>query len=66
MSLTFKSSGSTTWAQFTAANIGKQAAFTLDSKVVSAPVVQGATPRAAPPRSPVTSRRRRRRNSRTP
>jgi len=44
VSLTFKSSGSTTWAQFTAANIGKQAAFTLDSKVVSAPVVQGATP----------------------
>ncbi len=44
VSLTFKSSGSTTWAQFTSANIGKQAAFTLDSKVVSAPVVQGATP----------------------
>ncbi|MFC9517448.1 protein translocase subunit SecD [Nocardiaceae bacterium NPDC056970] len=44
VSLSFKSSGSTTWAQFTAANIGKQAAFTLDSKVVSAPVVQGATP----------------------
>jgi len=44
VSLSFKSSGSTTWAQFTGANIGKQAAFTLDSKVVSAPVVQGATP----------------------
>ncbi|MFD4292311.1 protein translocase subunit SecD [Rhodococcus sp. NPDC058505] len=44
VSLTFKSGGSSTWAQFTAANIGKQAAFTLDSKVVSAPVVQGATP----------------------
>ncbi|MGW0175313.1 protein translocase subunit SecD [Rhodococcus sp. NPDC003322] len=44
VSLTFKSGGSNTWAQFTAANIGKQAAFTLDSKVVSAPVVQGATP----------------------
>ncbi|WP_051919313.1 protein translocase subunit SecD, partial [Prescottella defluvii] len=44
VSLSFKSSGSTTWAQFTSANIGKQAAFTLDSKVVSAPVVQGATP----------------------
>ncbi|MBM9836024.1 protein translocase subunit SecD [Rhodococcus hoagii] len=44
VSLSFKSSGSSTWAQFTAANIGKQAAFTLDSKVVSAPVVQGATP----------------------
>lgn len=44
VSLSFKSSGSSTWAQFTSSNIGKQAAFTLDSKVVSAPVVQGATP----------------------
>ncbi|MEE2032725.1 protein translocase subunit SecD [Rhodococcus chondri] len=44
VSLTFDNEGSTTWAQFTAANIGKQAAFTLDSKVVSAPVIQGATP----------------------
>ncbi|WP_137724460.1 protein translocase subunit SecD [Prescottella subtropica] len=44
VSLSFKSGGSSTWAQFTADNIGKQAAFTLDSKVVSAPVVQGATP----------------------
>ncbi|MFE3293144.1 protein translocase subunit SecD [Rhodococcus sp. NPDC059234] len=44
VSLSFKSGGSNTWAQFTAANIGKQAAFTLDSKVVSAPVIQGATP----------------------
>lgn len=44
VSLTFKSGGSDTWAKFTATNIGKQAAFTLDSRVVSAPVVQGATP----------------------
>lgn len=44
VSLTFDSEGSNTWAQFTAANIGKQAAFTLDSQVVSAPVIQGATP----------------------
>nr|WP_206037545.1 protein translocase subunit SecD [Rhodococcus sp. HNM0569] len=44
VSLEFKSEGSDTWAAFTAQNIGKQAAFTLDSKVVSAPVVQGATP----------------------
>ncbi|MEU5840548.1 protein translocase subunit SecD [Rhodococcus sp. NPDC047139] len=44
VSLTFDSEGSTTWAQFTAANIGQQAAFVLDSKVVSAPVIQGATP----------------------
>ncbi|MFD1813972.1 protein translocase subunit SecD [Rhodococcus gannanensis] len=44
VSLEFKSDASNTWAQFTSANIGKQAAFTLDSKVVSAPVIQGATP----------------------
>ncbi|MFF0813947.1 protein translocase subunit SecD [Rhodococcus sp. NPDC003318] len=44
VSLTFKSDASNTWAQFTSANIGQQAAFTLDSKVVSAPVIQGATP----------------------
>ncbi|MCQ4118648.1 protein translocase subunit SecD [Rhodococcus tibetensis] len=44
VSLTFKTEGSNTWAAFTSQNIGKQAAFTLDSKVVSAPVVQGATP----------------------
>lgn len=44
VSLTFDSAGSTTWAQYTAANIGSQAAFVLDSKVVSAPVIQGATP----------------------
>ncbi|MGV9732728.1 protein translocase subunit SecD [Rhodococcus aetherivorans] len=44
VSLTFDSEGSSTWAQFTAASIGQQAAFVLDSKVVSAPVIQGATP----------------------
>ncbi|MFE5642878.1 protein translocase subunit SecD [Rhodococcus sp. NPDC056516] len=44
ISLSFKTSGSNTWAEFTSANIGKQAAFTLDSKVVSAPTIQGATP----------------------
>ncbi|WP_174565302.1 protein translocase subunit SecD [Rhodococcoides yunnanense] len=44
VSLSFDSEGSNTWAQFTGANIGKQAAFTLDSKVVSAPQIQGATP----------------------
>lgn len=44
VSLTFDSEGSNTWAQFTAANIGSNAAFVLDSKVVSAPVIQGATP----------------------
>ncbi|KQU47744.1 preprotein translocase subunit SecD [Rhodococcus sp. Leaf278] len=44
VSLTFDSDGSNTWAQFTAANLQKQAAFVLDSKVISAPVIQGATP----------------------
>ncbi|TSD94662.1 protein translocase subunit SecD [Skermania sp. ID1734] len=44
VSLTFKSAASETWAKFTSQNIGKQAAFTLDSKVVSDPVIQGATP----------------------
>lgn len=44
ISLSFKTAGSNTWAQFTSANIGKQAAFVLDSKVVSAPTIQGATP----------------------
>ena len=44
VSLNFKSGGSNTWARFTSENIGKQAAFVLDSKVVSAPVIQGATP----------------------
>ncbi len=44
VSLKFKSAASDTWAKFTSENLGKQAAFTLDSKVVSAPVIQGATP----------------------
>ena len=44
VSLSFDSEGSNTWAKFTAENIGSQAAFTLDSKVVSAPQIQGATP----------------------
>lgn len=44
VSLQFKSAASDTWAKFTSENLGKQAAFTLDSKVVSAPVIQGATP----------------------
>ncbi|GGF41264.1 hypothetical protein GCM10007298_41290 [Williamsia phyllosphaerae] len=30
------------WPQYTGANIGKQTAFTLDSRVVSAPQIQGA------------------------
>lgn len=36
--------GSSTWAQLTSAMIGQQIAITLDSQVISAPVIQGATP----------------------
>ena len=40
----FKSDASTIWADFTAANVGTQTAFVLDSKVVSAPEIQEAIP----------------------
>jgi preprotein translocase subunit SecD len=40
----FKSAASNTWADFTAAHIGTQTAFTLDSQVVSAPMIQEAIP----------------------
>lgn len=36
--------GSQTWAQLTSAMIGQQIAITLDSQIISAPVIQGATP----------------------
>jgi preprotein translocase subunit SecD len=42
--LTFKGDGSKIWADFTAANVGTQTAFVLDSKVVSAPAIQEAIP----------------------
>ncbi len=42
--LQFKSEGSDTWANFTAANVGTQTAFTLDSQVVSAPQINEAIP----------------------
>jgi preprotein translocase subunit SecD len=42
VSLDFKSEGSKIWADFTSANVGKQAAFTLDTKVVSAPNIESA------------------------
>ena len=38
----FKSSGSKTWADFTSANVGQQAAFVLDGEVVSAPRINTA------------------------
>lgn len=40
----FKSGAADRWADFTANNIGTQTAFTLDSQVVSAPVIQEAIP----------------------
>lgn len=42
--LEFKDEASKTWADFTAANIGTQTAFTLDSQVVSAPQIREAIP----------------------
>jgi preprotein translocase subunit SecD len=40
----FRSGASNTWADFTAAHIGTQTAFTLDSQVVSAPQIREAIP----------------------
>jgi preprotein translocase subunit SecD len=40
--LDFKSGGRSTWAEYTAANVGRNVAFTLDGRVISAPVIQGA------------------------
>ncbi len=42
--LEFKDEASKTWGDFTAANVGTQTAFTLDSKVVSAPQIREAIP----------------------
>jgi len=42
--LEFKPDATQTWADFTAANVGTQTAFVLDSKVVSAPQIQEAIP----------------------
>ncbi|WP_019194519.1 protein translocase subunit SecD [Corynebacterium timonense] len=39
-----ESNGSQTWAQLTSEMIGQRIAITLDSQVISAPVIQGATP----------------------
>ncbi|OBG21730.1 protein-export membrane protein SecD [Mycolicibacterium celeriflavum] len=40
----FKSEGAKIWADFTAANVGTQTAFVLDSKVMSAPEIREAIP----------------------
>ncbi|SON63535.1 hypothetical protein MSIMFI_05066 [Mycobacterium simulans] len=42
--LQFKSGAATVWADYTAAHVGTQTAFTLDSQVVSAPVINEAIP----------------------
>ncbi|TAM66340.1 protein translocase subunit SecD [Mycobacterium sp.] len=42
--LQFKQAAANTWADFTAAHIGTQTAFALDSQVVSAPMIQEAIP----------------------
>jgi len=42
--LEFKDDAATTWGDFTAANIGTQTAFTLDSQVVSASQIREAIP----------------------
>ena len=42
--LEFQEEAAKTWADFTAANIGTQTAFTLDSQVVSAPQIREAIP----------------------
>lgn len=42
--LEFKPDGASTWAEFTAQNVGTQTAFVLDSEVVSAPEIREAIP----------------------
>lgn len=42
VNLTFTGEGSETWGQYTAANVGQQAAFVLDTSVVSAPTINSA------------------------
>lgn len=40
VNLSFKSAGTKTWADFTSKNVNQQAAFVLDTQVVSAPNIQ--------------------------
>ena len=42
VNLNFKSAGSKIWADYTASHVGKQAAFVLDTQVVSAPSIREA------------------------
>lgn len=40
VSVEFDNEGSTTWADYTGANVGARVAFTLDQRVLTAPVIQ--------------------------
>nr|WP_246324858.1 protein translocase subunit SecD [Petropleomorpha daqingensis] len=40
--LDFNNKAENTWAEYTAANVGKNVAFTLDGRVISAPTIQSA------------------------
>lgn len=42
--LDFKTTGGNIWAEYTSKNVGKQAAFVLDTQVVSAPTIQEPIP----------------------
>ena len=42
VNMTFKSQGYATWSSYTAANVGKLTAMTLDGQVISAPRINGA------------------------
>lgn len=44
INMQFKSGGADTWAKYTAANVGKQTAFTLDGEVLSAPAIRSYIP----------------------
>jgi preprotein translocase subunit SecD len=44
VNLKFKSAAANTWADYTAAHVGTQTAFVLDSQVVSAPTIREAIP----------------------
>ncbi|MET0133493.1 MAG: protein translocase subunit SecD [Kibdelosporangium sp.] len=44
VNLTFNGTGADIWSSFTSANVGQRAAFVLDTKVVSAPNINGPIP----------------------
>ena len=56
--LEFKGDAAKIWADFTAANVGTQTAFMLDSQVVSAPEIQRAHPGRTHPDHRAVHRRR--------